>query len=482
MHAYTARIPTTVQWSCMKRRDFLTLLGALGVTACGGEAPGTGPAPQPPASTGKDPASLPIVVVGAGMAGLAAARKLADAGKSVVIVEARDRIGGRLWTSGKWADAPLDLGATWIHGDSAANPITGLAQKAAARTGTTSFERNSVYLADGSRAASTEIDRMENTRRQIRQALTAFQEQRVDQPLQQVVYQGLGYPASSSTEQERIDYLLNTTYEHESSGAAQDLSALWFDDDSRFDGGERLFLDGYNVLTQYLAAGLDVRLNHAVSAIRYDRDGATISTSRGEVRASRVIVTLPLGVLQAGAVSFDPPLPEAKQQAIRSLGMGVLNKCYLRFERAFWDVEADWINYVPPAGRKGAWAEWLSLARTTGKPVLLGFNAAQFGAQIETWSDAEIVADAMRTLRIMYGNAIPAPSDWQITRWGSDPYARGAYSYNKLGSAPAMRDELAANVGSTLLFAGEATERKYFQSVHGAYLSGERAANSILQG
>ena len=457
-------------------------MGAFSVTACGGETRETTTAPQLPPPSAADPASLPVVVIGAGMAGLAAARKLADAGRAVLILEARDRIGGRLWTSSQWADAPLDLGATWIHGDGAANPIASLARKAGARTTTTSFDNNRVYLADGSRATDAERARMDSDRRQIQQLLARYQDQRADLSLQQVVYQGLGYQDRDSAARERIDYLLNTAYEHEYSGAARDLSALWFDNDSRFDGEERLFIDGYNVLSQYLAAGLDIRLNHVVSAIRYDQHGATISTSQGDVRANRVIVTLPLGVLQAGTVHFDPPLPDAKQQAIHRLGMGVLNKCYLRFERPFWDSEADWINHVPPATRNGAWAEWLSLTRATGKPILLGFNAAQFGASIEAWSDAEIVADAMRTLRTLYGSAIPAPSDWQITRWGNDPYARGAYSYNKLGATPDLRDALASNVGSSLLFAGEATERQYFQSVHGAYLSGLRAANTILQG
>lgn len=470
----------------MKRRDFLALAGVLSMAACGGETPGSGtpavPTPQPPAPVPPDPAKLPMVIIGAGMAGLAAARKLADAGRTVIVLEARDRIGGRLWTSRLWSDLPLDLGATWIHGDGAANPIANLALKAGARTGTTSFERNRIYLGDGSAATPDDIARIDATRRTIRETVSRFQEQRVDQSLQQSVYQGMAYGSRSSAEREHIDYLLNTTYEHEYSGAAQELSALWFDADSRYDGAERLFLDGYNVLSTYLASGLDIRLQHEVSALSYDQQGVTIRTNRGDLKASHAIVTLPLGVLQAGSVAFDPPLPEAKQQAIRSLGMGVLNKCYLRFEQAFWDTSADWINYVPPASRNGAWAEWLSLTRSTGKPVLLGFNAAQFGSRIEQWSDSEIVADAMQTLRTIYGTRIPAPVDWQITRWGSDPYARGAYSYNKLGATPAMRDALASTVSNTVLFAGEATERQYFQSVHGAYLSGQRAASSLLQG
>lgn len=470
----------------MKRRDFLTFAGALTLVGCGGadeqaELPSsTIPGPAPVTPPGAATEALPIIVIGAGIAGLAAARKLADAGKQVIVLEARARTGGRLFTSGKWKDAAVDLGATWIHGDGAANPIASLAVQAGARTATTSFDSDLAYGSDGHILSSAERDRIAALRAEIRQAISSVQDSTSDQSLSDAVYRGTNYQNRAAAEQEGIDYLINTTYEHEYSGAASDLSAFWFDSDSKVDGAERLFLDGYNVLTDHLAKGLDIRLEHVAASVSYGNDMVTVATNKGPIKGLCAVVTLPLGVLQSGQVQFDPPLPSGKQQAIAKLGMGVLNKCFLRFPSAFWDTQTDWLNYIPVNSRNGHWAEWVSLARPTGQPVLLGFNAATFGTQIESWSDAEIVADAMRTLKIMFGNHIPDPVDSQITRWAADPYARGSYSYNKLGSTPGMRDDLASRVGPSLYFAGEASDKKYFQTVHGAFLSGQRAADEIL--
>ncbi|MFF7408959.1 MFS transporter [Streptomyces lydicus] len=194
--------------------------------------------------------------------------------------------------------------------------------------------------------------------------------------------------------------------------------------------------------------------------------------------ADHVVVTLPLGVLQSGAVTFGPGLPAAKRTAIDKLGMGVLNKCYLRFPKVFWP-DTDWMTYVPGVDKYGQWEQWINITRPTGHPVLLGFNAADFGRTIEGWSDTRIIDSAMGTLRTLFGRDIPAPVGHQITRWASDPYARGSYSYNKIGSTPVMRDHLAAGVDERVHFAGEATHRDSYQTVHGAYLSGIRAAKEV---
>lgn len=120
-----------------------------------------------------------------------------------------------------------------------------------------------------------------------------------------------------------------------------------------------------------------------------------------------------------------------------------------------WDADAvrDTLRAHVVANR----SEWVNFARPTGQPILLGFNAAAFGRAIESWSDTEIVNSAMSTLRTMYGNKIPNPTDWLITRWHSDPYAKEASSGNVLGSTPDMRTNLARNVSGRLFFAGEAT-------------------------
>jgi monoamine oxidase len=117
--------------------------------------------------------------------------------------------------------------------------------------------------------------------------------------------------------------------------------------------------------------------------------------------------------------------------------------------------------------------------RSAKLPILLGFNAAERGNAIEAWTDQQIVSSAMQTLRTLYGTAIPDPVDYQITRWASDPFALGSYSYNAVGSTPSMRKELAKPLANTVFFAGEASEANYFSTAHGAYLSGLRAAQEM---
>lgn len=120
----------------------------------------------------------------------------------------------------------------------------------------------------------------------------------------------------------------------------------------------------------------------------------------GSTRFDAVIVTLPLGVLKAAAIDFDPPLPEAKAGAIERLGMGLLDKVILRFDEVFWDADADLLGYDGP--ERGHFAEWLNLARYTGEPILIGFNASSAADEIEHLPDDQIVALALTALRDMY--------------------------------------------------------------------------------
>ena len=244
-----------------------------------------------------------------------------------------------------------------------------------------------------------------------------------------------------------------------------------------FEGEDAVLLEGYSVVIDALAEGVPIETGQPVTEITATSDTVTVTTASGSFTGDAVIVTLPLGVLQADTVSFEPVLPTAKQEAIESLQMGVLDKVFLRFPTVFWDPDVDWIEYIPDSPDE--WAEWVSFARPTGQPVLLGFTAADFARRMEAASDAEIVASAMTTLRTIYGPDIPDPIGYQITRWAADPFALGSYSFNSLGAHPRMRDALAAPAGR-VFFAGEATEREFFGTVHGAYLSGVRAANDVL--
>ncbi|MGW6391624.1 flavin monoamine oxidase family protein [Streptomyces sp. NPDC055103] len=418
-----------------------------------------------------------VIVIGAGISGLAAARHLVDQGEDVLVLEARDRIGGRIWTSDDWDGAPVDLGASWIHGIDK-NPITDLAAKAKAKTVVTDLESTTDYLPDGQEAEGAQARALENWQDKTADALADYQaEQDRDAPMRSVVERTLRFSTLPDGDKALVNNALND-YEHEYSGSTTQMSTLYFDSDDSLNGDDVLFPKGYGQITDYLADGLAIRLGQRVKHIDWKSGGVTVRTDKGTFQADQVVVTLPLGVLQSGTVTFAPGLPAAKRTAIDKLGMGVLNKCYLRFPRKFWP-DTDWLNYVPPVDKYGQWAQWINVTRANGEPVLLGFNAADFGRTIEGWSDTEIVNSAMQTLKTIFGQDIPAPVDHQITRWASDPYARGSYSYYKVGSNPAMRDQLAASIADRVYFAGEATSRKSSATVHGAYLSGISAAKEI---
>ncbi|ARF59219.1 hypothetical protein B1H19_03630 [Streptomyces gilvosporeus] len=418
-----------------------------------------------------------VIVVGAGISGLAAARHLADRGQGVVVLEARNRIGGRIWTSGKWAGMPLDLGASWIHGIDS-NPIAALAAKARARTVVTNPDSSTGYLADGSEVDGAQAKAIDRWQSKMEDALSSYQDDAdKDASVRSVVERALRWSSLSDDDKALISFGLND-YEHEYSGSVDRMSALYFDSGADIKGKDVLFPGGYHQITDLLASGLSIRTGHVVKHIDWDSSGVTVATDKDTFLAGHVVVTLPLGVLQRGAVTFGPGLPANKRTAIDKLGMGVLNKCYLRFPKVFWP-DTDWMTHVPDVDKYGQWEQWINISRVTGRPVLLGFNAADFGRTTEGWSDTRIVDSAMGTLRTIFGSDIPAPVGYQITRWASDPYACGSYSYNKIGSTPSMRDSLAAAVEDRVHFAGEATHRDSYQTVHGAYLSGIRAAKEV---
>lgn len=444
----------------MNRREFLTILAALAM-------------PLPIVSLRKKGS---VLVIGAGLAGLAAARELQAEGYDVTVLEARNRVGGRIWTSEKWADLPLDLGASWIHGTKG-NPLTALADQAKAKRIPTSYEASILYGPNGKELSGREESQLERVRKLLDQAIERAQDTEEDQSLRSVAKSLSSKLGKDPQALQFLEFLLNSQFEQEYGGTVETTSTHWFDSSKGYDGGDVIFAEGYHVLTEFLAKGLEIRTGHVASSIEVDQEGVRVQTNKGEFEADHVVVTLPLGVLQAGKVKFIPQLPVAKRSAIKRLKMGVLNKCYLRFEEVFWPEDVDWIEMIPPT--PGHWVEWVSFQRATGQPVLLGFNAAKRGREIESLTDQGIVTDAMKALRRVFGAGIPEPIDWQITRWASDPFALGSYSYNALGSTPADRPALGAPVGNKLFFAGEATGREEFGTAHAAYISGLRVARQI---
>jgi len=283
--------------------------------------------------------------------------------------------------------------------------------------------------------------------------------------------------AASLVEKDRhfLAYRLNTEVEHEFGADIADLSFRSVNGGEEFAGHDAVFAAGYGQIVDGLAEGLDIRLEHPVTQIDYAGRDVVVRSGAGTLQADAVVVTVPLGVLKAGLV-FRPALPRRTRRAIDELGMGVLNKTCLVFEDVFWEKDVEMIGYV--GKETGQWAETLNLYPYTGQPILMMFNAGSYGARIEAMPDAEIVDQALAALEAMYGQ-VRLPKDAFVTRWQSDPWSYGSYSYVPAGSSFRRHSDLASSVDGKVFFAGEATHQDYPATVHGAFLSGIRAAGQV---
>jgi monoamine oxidase len=424
------------------------------------------------------PAQYDAIVIGAGVAGLAAARHLKQAGQRVIVLEARGRIGGRVHTD-RTTGIPLEMGASWIHG-SEGNPLAELAQQVGMTYRVSDYTNLALYVAPGQQmSASQRVALALRLDRLLAEAEAYGQWLDVDQPLRVALEHLLDEAQLDPLFRQRLLYAVTAMVEHEVAADAAELSLWYWKWGQSYSGGDALVLNGYDAVPKFLAEGLNLRLHHPVSAVDYQAGEVVVKAAGSEFRASHCVVAVPLGVLQQAKILFMPALPHSKAQALSRMGMGVLNKVYLHFPNRFWDLDADLLGRIPV--REGEWVEFVNFDHYTGQPVLLGYNAGSFGRALEARTDDEIVASMLAALRSMYGPALPAPTMHLISRWAQDPFAGGSYSFLRPGGTPEDYSLLARPVASKLYFAGEHTSRDYPATVHGAMLSGHRAAEELLQ-
>ncbi|ELT96770.1 hypothetical protein CAPTEDRAFT_124163 [Capitella teleta] len=279
------------------------------------------------------------------------------------------------------------------------------------------------------------------------------------------------------------------------------------DDDFEFTGSHLTVRNGYSCVPVALSEGLDIKLNVAVRSVNYSSTGVEIQTTHPRTngnpvtyKADACLITLPLGVLKESlrangpnCVSFNPPLPEWKTQALQRMGFGNLNKVVLCFDRVFWDPNANLFGHVgsTTASRGELFLFW-NLYKS---PVLLALVAGEAAAIMENVSDDVIIGRSIAVLKGIFGNsAVPQPKEAVVTRWRADPWSRGSYSYVSAGSTGNDYDLMASPISANpappnappnpnnlprVFFAGEHTIRNYPATVHGALLSGCREAGRI---
>jgi polyamine oxidase len=432
-----------------------------------------------------------VIVIGAGFSGLVVANAMQAAGVPVVVVEGRNRLGGRTSTE-MIGGVPLDLGAAWVHG-SIGNPVaTWAAQVGVALT---PFD-----LADGNLSGYDPL-RPPDGSIPTATALAAFGAAQdflfeldalrlalgPSASVQDGITLHLNNEGLTGDDRRLVEFLIQSALvELDYAGAAADISLTEYFEDLEFSGSDVIPVGGYKTLIDALNSQLDIRLNETVTDIAYGSSNVTVTTTSDVHVGSHVVVTVPLGVLKAGAIAFSPALPAAKTAAIAALDMGNLERVFLQFPTAFWQgvVPArENFFYVSNVtqGEYPFFSDWTAVKG--GVPTLMCGLAGDFGAAMTGLSESAITARIVAILGEIFPGVLLAdrtPTQVAITDWTGDPFARGSYSFIPVGASAFDMDDLAAPVGGRVLFAGEATQSDYYASVHGAMLSGIRESKRLL--
>ncbi len=411
-----------------------------------------------------------VIVVGAGLSGLSAAKKLHEKGFKVTVLESQDKVGGRTRTNRSLGIA-FDEGASWIHGIDG-NPITTLAQQAGMTAAFTDDESIKSYDIGGVlrtpnayATAEDEFYTILNSLNKKGNATQSFES----------VFNNL-YPTKAN---DRLWKFLLSAYVTFDTGDLDKLSSLLYNEGEEYSGIEKIATNGYDTIAQFLAKDLSIVFNQRVSKVDYTNKKIKITHNGTVTEADYVIVTVPLGILKANAILFIPTLPPIKQNAIQKIGMSCINKFLLTWNTAFWE-DIQYITYTPEI--KDKFNYFVNLKKVN--PVanaLMTFAYANYARQTETMTDAQVIDEIMSHLKDIYGSKIPNPTNMLRTKWQSNENAFGAYSYTAVGTEMQHFDDLAKEIDNKVFFAGEHTEIDYFSTAHGAYLSGIREADKIIE-
>jgi monoamine oxidase len=434
-----------------------------------------------------------VIIIGAGIGGIAAGYWLRRFGIKSIVLEARTRLGGRIWSSKLWPEAITDLGASFIH-DSPSSPLTPLAKFFKIQTKELDYLNSAFRRPNGVDYTFPEL--VENAARfgaldtQMRVNRTAMRLAGLpDEPLSvQVdsILAGLQLPPDQHA---GVLALIDLQYRTHFGSELNDLSLYHFDQDQNVVGNHDLvFPGGYVQLVEKLAAGLDIKLGHVVRKVTYGVQGVTVETDKGNFTGKYVIVALPLGVLQGPGIEFAPLLPDWKRTVINRLRTSKADKLVLRFPFPFWDTTKTFIIRTSP--QISDFRLWFNTFPLANQPVLMVFAIGDLAAQLATLPDAEVINRMMTVLRQWYPDIqVPEPTGFQRSHWTTDPFTRGSWGHIPVGATGVEYDIMALPVpylgaptslaSNRVFFAGETTHRLHPSSVWGAYESGMREAYRI---
>ena len=420
-----------------------------------------------------------VLVIGAGISGLAAAKNLNDSGYDVTILEAKDRIGGRLYTD-RSLGVPLEVGANWIHDNNPeTNPIMKIkeelglkAHKCSVAGPAVSFE---VLDKEGNKI---EISGKDLEKIEFRIGIFAYLAKylRPSTNISEIFTFVKKLGLLSFIEEEALFVLIQKiALEQAEDPEKISIEALF--EHEGFENDEAI-IGGYDQIAYYFEKELHnkIILNSPIEHINYEQDTIKVISGSEKYEANAVIVTASLGALKKEVIKFTPELPIEKKQSIKKLGWGTLNKVMLKFVHKFWSDK----DFIVITNKESNFHAWINEEPVCKEPVIVATISGKNAKKLENKPDEEVVQIALNELKAVYGNKVSELNSYYITKWSLDPYIYGSYSTNKAGeNSQLLRKQLSTPVNSKLFFAGEATSVKVAGYLQMALQSGVREAENI---
>ena len=409
------------------------------------------------------PTNPDVVIIGAGIAGLQAAKSLMAAGRSVVVIEAADRIGGRAYTESSSFGQPHDQGCSWINGPE--NPFLDIARSQGQDIQNHGEADEALYVGDR-RATGAERRQYNAAWGAIERAFEQAGEAARDVPAASIIPQNMAFSGTVQSWVGPMDHGVDFT----------DLSVLdyWESEESY---PSHLVRQGLGQVVAQWGAEVPVHLNTRALSVDWGGTGVSVETTAGTVAAQSCIVTVSTGVLNAGSLQFRPALPVAKQEAIAHLPMGLLTKIGLQFDGARLGFKPNqWLTYQVPNKMPAEACFFLTWPFDFDYSV--GFVGGSFGWDLSRAGEAAAVDFALEEIVRMAGSdARTHFVKGQMSTWADNPNTMGAYAAARPGHYDA-RSVLARPVAQKLFFAGEAVAGSRAALCSGAFVSGDRVARA----
>jgi monoamine oxidase len=436
-----------------------------------------------------------VIVIGAGIAGITAAKTLAERGYTILVLEAKNRVGGRIHSIKTTSHYPIEVGAMILQEPGTPqhpNPLTLLLKNNQIRTQNIDIDNSEAFDATGvplalNRLPELAMDEFNRVNMLIQEA-KCIHWSKPPSLAEVLMFHRDNLPKPGSLEF-MVRQTVTATIEHQTGGALADISINELKiPNSEYAMGSKFVNEGFQPLITHLLEDMmktqrvTLRLDSPVKEIYHDieENKAHITLKNHQKYfADSILRTIPVGVLKAEHIKFSPKLSAKKQKAINHTGIGLQNKVILEFEKPFWD---EFVHFIFPGSQDcETWPEYLNLFHFSNQrsPTLVANYYAQ-GANFKNMTNDAIIHQTLLPLQKIYGKKISALRSAFITHWDTDPYAIGSTSFCGLDLKLAEREALATPEPGGLFFAGAHTiTNSSGETVEKAYRSALQATLDI---